>query len=151
VLGVALGIGSLGGDGEASERGFGEGVVDGAALVWIIANGAIFEVLLNEQNFGADALEADDARGAELAAVEADVVGADAGRQAGLVDEFGGPFVDFEPELALFGVPIEVEVAGEFLRVCGFFGDGGRGIVGAKSRGMKEEEEKSEGKKNPHP
>src|SRR5262249_43815724 len=101
-------------------------------------------------DFGADALEANDAGGAKLAAIESDVVGADAGGEAGLVDELGRPFVDFEPELALLGVPIEVEVAGEFLCAGGFFGNGGSsGIGGAERKGARQTKEN--GKENPYP
>ena len=105
----------FGGDGEATEDGFGEGIMDGAAFGRVLADRAVIEIFLDEQDFGAAAFKADDAGGTELATVEADVIVADAGGEAALVEEFSVPFVDFEPEFALPGVPVEVEVAGEFL------------------------------------
>src|ERR1700732_1530519 len=80
ISGVHQGAAVLfGGDREAPKSRLREGIVDGAELVGIVADGAIVQIRLNEQNLGAAALEAHDARIAELAAIEADVVRSDAG------------------------------------------------------------------------
>ena len=130
----------FGGYREAGQDGFGEGVVDGAFFGGIVADGAIVQIFLHEQNFGPAAFEPDDARGAELAAVEADVVGADAGGQAALVQKFRVPLVDFEPEFALFGVPVQIEVAGQFLGASGFFRDGCGRRIGARECAARQHE-----------
>ena len=71
----------------------------GAFFGGIFTDGTVVQIFLNEQNFGAAAFETDDARGAELSAIEADVVGADSRGQAALVEKLGVPLVNFEPEL----------------------------------------------------
>ena len=105
---------------ETPEHRFGERLSHRGAFIGIIGDRAIVQIRLDQQHFGADALKAHDARGAQLAAVEADVIGADAGGQGSLVEKFGVPLVDFQPELARLGIPIEVEVAGQFCGVLVF-------------------------------
>ena len=94
-------------DFESPEDAFGEGLGDGEAFGGVGGAGAVVEVWLDEEELAADAGEVDDASLAELAAVETDVVGAEAVGE--LVEEeevvVGGR--DFEVELALMGVPME--------------------------------------------
>ncbi len=113
----------LGGNGEAPKRRLRERIVDSTALIHVVGHRAIAEILLNEENFRPAALEPDDGRFAELAAVEADVIRADARREPALVEEFRLPLIDFEPQLTLLGVPIQIEIAGKLLRAGDFFGD----------------------------
>src|SRR5690349_22815186 len=124
-------IGSVGslffrGYGESPERGLCERVVNGAALVGVVADGTVFQIFLNEQNLGSAAFEAHDAGSPELAAVKPDVVRANARGQAALVKELRAPLVDFEPQLALLRVPVEIEIARELLRAGGLFTNGRR-------------------------
>ena len=51
---------------------------------------------MDEHHFGADAFKGQDAAAAFLAAIEANVVGAKAGRESGSVEEFGVEAGDFE-------------------------------------------------------
>src|SRR5579859_1488039 len=111
---------------ESPERGLRKRVVDGAALVGVVADGPVFEIFLDEQNLGPAAFEAHDAGSAELAAVKADVVRTDARGQPALVKELRAPLVDFEPQLALLRVPVEIEIACELLRAGGLFTNGRR-------------------------
>ena len=66
--------------------------------------------------YGHVALEVDDARVAELPAVEPDGVRADARRQGDLVEEIGVEARDFQQEASALGVPVEREVAVELLQ-----------------------------------
>src|SRR5262249_5871618 len=102
-------------DGESPKHGFRKGIANGAALVCIVANRAIVEILMNQQHFWPAAVEADDARSPELAAVQSDVVRSDSCGKSALVEKLGVPLVDFQPQLPLLGIPVEVEIAGQFL------------------------------------
>jgi len=64
----------------------------------------------------------DDAR-AHLTAVEPNVVRADAGGQGTLIQKLRAPFVDLQPQLAGFRVPVEIEVASQLLRARHFLRD----------------------------
>src|SRR2546425_244919 len=57
---------------ESPKHGPRERVFDRAALVWIIAQRTKTRVLLDQQNLGADTLEANEMRLAHFAAIEAD-------------------------------------------------------------------------------
>src|SRR5271167_96908 len=88
-------VSAFGRDCESPQGGFGKGFGDGAPLVGIVGDGAETVVRLDKKHAGAAALETNDARLAHLAAVEADVIRTDAGRQRFEVKEFGLPLVDF--------------------------------------------------------
>ena len=88
---------------------------------------------LDQQHLGSDALERDEPPVAFLAAVEADVVGAESGGQAGGVEEWTVEARDLEPEIAGALVPVEREVAVQLLHAGGALFDGGRGS--SRSRG----------------
>ena len=126
--------GVFGLDLEAAEDGLGEGLADGELLGGVGGGGAEGLVGLDEEDFGAGALEADDAAFGDLAAVEAEVVGAGAVGEGVGVEEVravasGVEVGDFEVELAGFGVPVEGEEAVDVLHAGGFAGDGrGRGL-----------------------
>ena len=107
------------------QRGLRERIVDRAAFVGVLAHRAVIEIFLDEQDLRAAALEAHDARRAKLAAVQPNIIRTDARRKPALVEEFAVPLVDFEPQLALLGVPVEIEITGKLLRPRGFLGDGG--------------------------
>ncbi len=144
--GMRRGGGVLGLDFEAPEDAFCEGLAYGEALGGIRGAGTVVEVGLDEEDFAADAGEVDDAAGAELAAVEADVVGAEAPGE--LVEEeevvVGGG--EFHEELAGAGIPEEGEEAGARFEAGGFLCDGGGGrrdgwLGGGRQDGERGEEE----------
>ncbi len=114
-------------DFESPEDAFGEGLGDGEALGGVWGAGAVVEVGLDEEELAADAGEVDDASLAELAAVEADVVGAEAVGELVEEEEVAVGGGDFEVELALMGVPMEGEESGDVGEGGSFFGDGGEG------------------------
>ena len=76
-------------------------------------------VALHHQDARSDALERDDLAAALLSAIEADVVGAEAGGEAGGVQELGVEARDLEVERAGALVPVEGEVAVDFLHAGG--------------------------------
>ena len=118
--------------GEPRQHRCGKGIAHRAFFGGVFADSAIVQIFLDEQNFGTAALETDNAGGAELSAVEPDIIGADSRGQAALVEKFGVPLINFEPEFALFGVPVKIEIAGELLGSGGLFTDGGGGRVGER-------------------
>src|SRR5271154_971981 len=74
---------------EAEEDGLGEGLADGELLGGVDGGGAEALIGLDEQDLGAGALEADDLALGDLAAVEAEIVGAGAIGQGMGVEEVG--------------------------------------------------------------
>ena len=114
---------------EAVEDGLGEGLADGELLGGVSGGGAEGLVGLDEEDFGAGALEADDDAFGDLAAVEAEVVGAGAVGQGVGVEEVvaAAARVDgnLEVELAGFGVPVEGEEADHALHIGCARGDCG--------------------------
>ena len=69
-------------------------------------------------------------RAAFLPAVEADVVRAEAGGEAGGIEEFGVEARDLQPQVAGAFVPIEREIAVDFLHAGGAFLDARYGSGG---------------------
>ena len=116
---------------------------DGGALVGVVGDGAKAVVHLGEEDFGADALKFHDATFADLSAVEADVVRADAGGERVEVEEFGVPLVDLKPQLPFAVIPIERKIAGQLAHLLSLIRDCGRGFVfgGLRDRQAKEHEE----------
>ena len=94
------------------------------------------EILLHEQNFRSNTLEADNARFAELSTIKADIIRADAGGERIKIKKIGIPFIDLEPELAAGGVPIKVEVSGQLLHRFGLLYDGCQRRGFAARRGL---------------
>ena len=146
------GAGGLGFDLEAGEDGGGEGAFDGSAFRGVGGARAELEVVLDEEDFGAGALEADDAAAAELAAIKAKVVLADAAGQGvdpevvrggGVIGAYQG---DLEVELAGFCVPIQRQQAGLVLHGSGLFLEGlrrgrfGVGLLGVEGQADEAEE-----------
>ena len=137
----------FGGHGETPQRRFGERIADGAALVRVVGHGAIFKILFDKEDLGPAAFESDDGGFAKLAAVESDVVRTDSGGEAALIKKILVPFIfiDFQPKLALFGVPIKIEIARQLLRAGGFLGDGWRlGRIGTGRGGNREQAQTTE-------
>ncbi len=137
-------VGVFGLDFEAVEDGLGEGLADGELFGGVGGGGAEALVGLDEQDLGAGALEVDELAAGDLAAVEAEVVGAGAvGEGVGVEDvralAVGVEVGDLEVELAGFGVPVERQVAVDVLHGGGFGGDGlgrQRSRDGEKSQGQ---------------
>ena len=149
--GVSAGCGVFGGYGEAGEDGLGEGLVDGEEFGGGFGRAAEGLVGLDEEDFGACALEVDDAAFGDLAAVEAEIVGAGAvGERVGVEEVVRGGG-EFEVEMTSFGVPIQGDEAGEVGHAGGLGGDGGGRfrflleIRGLRLQGEAEEEEEEEG------
>src|SRR5881394_255613 len=115
----------LRGHGEAPQRGLRERFADGTAFVGIVAHRAVIEIFLDQQDLRAAALETHDTRRAKLAAVQSNVIRADARGKPALVKKFRAPLVDLKPQLALPGIPVQIEITGKLLRPRGFLGDGG--------------------------
>ncbi len=115
---------------EAGEDRLGEGLAYGELLGGVVGGGAEHLVGLDEQHLGADALEAYDATGGGLAAIEADVVGAGAVGQRVGVEEVLVEVGNLEVELAGLGIPVERKQAGHVLHGGGPGGDGGQMRVG---------------------
>ena len=74
----------------------------------VLAAGAVIVVAGDEKNLRTAAFKANDVGFAQLTAIQADVVGADAGGQRLQIEEIGVPLVDLEPELAGLSVPVEI-------------------------------------------
>src|SRR6185503_20302156 len=91
---------ALGGDGEAPQYRLRERVLHRLPLERIGAARSERQVRLHEQDLRADTLERDDAAAASGAAVEADVVGAEAGGEAEREEELGVEPRDLEEERA---------------------------------------------------
>ncbi len=130
-------VGRLRFDVEAGHDGTREGCRHDALLVGVRRTGAEGGVGLDEQQLGAGALEAHDALAAELAAVEAEIVGACAPGQRGDVEEILRAGVrgvrverDFEVQLAGFGVPVDGDQAGRVGHRSSARGEGLRRLGG---------------------
>ena len=80
-------------------------------LVGVVAGRAKRVVRLDQQHLLADPLEAHDVRRAELAAIEADVVRAQAGRQRRVIEQLRVERRDLEPDRAVGTVPVERDEA----------------------------------------
>ena len=121
--------GVFGFDLEAVEDGLGEGLADGEPTsAGSCGGGAEEPVGLDQEDLGAGALEVDDFAARDLAAVEAQVVGAGAVGEGVDVEDVralavGVEVSDLEVELAGLGVPVERKVAVDVLHACGFRGD----------------------------
>src|ERR1041385_4490866 len=94
-------------DFESPQHRLRERVLDAAPLALVVAQRAIALVQLHEEHLRAGAVEADEARLAHLAAIEADRRRPDAGRHAGDVDHLLAGPRDLHVELAGVGVPEE--------------------------------------------
>ena len=105
----AGGIG--GGDGESGENRFRKGLPDGELLCGIGCGGAERLILFDEKHLGTNALEAHDHAGRNLAAIETEIVRADAEGERMEVKQFVALVVgvngNLDVELAGFRVPIE--------------------------------------------
>ena len=110
---------ALTGDGEAPDHRLGERVFDRLALERVRAAGAERHVRLHHQHARADALERDDARAAAAAAIQADVVRAEAGGQAGVHQDVGIELRDLDEQRSGALVPVEREEAVDLLHARG--------------------------------
>src|ERR1700733_1858902 len=113
---------------EAVQDGLGEGLADSELLGWVGGRGTEALVGLDEQDLGAGALEADVLALGDLAAVEAEIVGAGAVGQGMGVEEVrtiaGGVEVgNLEIKLASLRVPVQREEAVDVLHGGYFAGD----------------------------
>src|SRR5205809_5539253 len=59
-------------------------------------------------------------RSPKLAAVQPDVIRTHSSRQRALIQKLRIPFVDFEPQFPGLSIPIQIEIAGELLRLLRF-------------------------------
>src|SRR5689334_17238185 len=103
------------GDFKAPERRLRERVFHCVTFVRVVGDGAKIIVRRDEQHAWTTAIEAHDRAGAELTAIESDVVRTDAGGQGFNVEKLAVPLVDLEPDLARLRVPVEGEEAGKLL------------------------------------
>jgi hypothetical protein len=123
--GLVGGVGVFGFDFEAPEDAFRKGLADGEALGGVRGAGAEVEIGLDEEDFAADAGKVDDAALAQLAAVEADIVGTEAVGQLVEEEDVVVGLGDFHEELAGMGVPKEGEEAGAGFETGDAGGNGG--------------------------
>ena len=105
----------LGGDREAPENRLRERVFDRLAFGRIRRIRAVIVVRLGHENLRTDALELHDARAAELRAIEADVVGAEARREPREVNQLLVEPSDLHEEGAGRFIPVERHEAIELL------------------------------------
>src|SRR5690242_14662771 len=92
------GIAVFSGNFKAPEYGLGERGANGVALVRIISDRAIFLVLSDQQYLLAAALKMDDIAFARFAAIEADIIRADAVGERFVHDEWRVPLCIFNTE-----------------------------------------------------
>ena len=112
---------------EAPQNRLGEGILHRASLRRVRARRAEGFVALHHQHARSDALERDHLAAALLAAVEADVVGAETRGQARGVQEIGVEAADFEPQRTGAIIPVDGEIAVQLLHAGGAFFDGRNG------------------------
>src|SRR5207247_7300484 len=105
---------TLGGDRETEQHRLGERVFDRFALGRVATRRSKRRVRLDHQDLRSDPLEADDAAAAFLAAIEADIVRSQPGRESGRVQNVGVEAWDFEEQRAGPLLPVERKVAIEF-------------------------------------
>ena len=150
-------VGVFGLDFEAVEDGLGEGLADGELFGCVGGRGAEGLIGLDEEDLGAGALKANDDSFGNLAAIEAEVVGAGAVGEGVGVEEVlavavGVKVRDLEVELAGFGVPVEGQEAIDALHTGGFAGDGrGRRLSCEESRERGRQKQEAEGQTCAHP
>src|SRR5437773_11005940 len=94
-------------------------------FVGTVANSTVIDIFLDQQDHWTATLEAHETRRAKRAAVQSNVIRTDARGKPALVKKFRAPLVDLKPQLALPGVPVQIEITGKLLRPRGFLGDGG--------------------------
>ncbi len=100
---VAAGLGS---DGETPEDGLGEGVLNGPPFGGVGTGGAEVFAALHQQHLRTDTLKGNDFATVFEPALEADIVGAEAGGDAGGEQEVVVEAVDLKPEAAGAVIPI---------------------------------------------
>lgn len=115
----------FGSHGKAPVDGAGEGVGDGLLFVLVDGGGAEALVGFDQEDFRADAFEAHEAGATDLAAVEADVIRAEAGRQRGVKKELVTGLWNFKKQVSGFHVPIEWEQPVALFHTGDFFGNRG--------------------------
>lgn len=142
--GMGGGGGVLGLDFEAPEDAFRKGLADGEALGGVGGAGAVVQVGLDEEDFAADAGEVNEPPLAELAAVETDIVGAEAPGELVKKEEVVVGGGECHEELAGAGVPIEGEEAGAGLKAGDLLCDGGSGLRCCGLGGSREDGERGE-------
>ena len=126
---------ALGRDGEAVQDRFGEGVFDRSPLVGVLTVRAKVQVRLNQHHPRADAMERDDASLPGLTAVQPDVVRAEAGAEAGGVEQLRVELGDFHPQRSGLLVPVEGHEAIEFAESGGAVADGLNAAVRRRASG----------------
>ena len=94
----------------------------------------ILIVRLHHQQARPDALELDDARAGQRAAVDADVVRPEPGPEAGRVQDLGIELGNLDEQPAAGLIPVEREEAVDLLHAAGAIGDR-RNRLGASGRG----------------
>src|SRR6185436_12810579 len=104
---------------EAPQHRFRERVLDRFALERVSAARSERLVALNQQHARADAVERNDPRAAAGAAIEADVVRPETCRQTRREEELDVEARDLEKHRARTLVPVEREVAIQFLHAAG--------------------------------
>ena len=104
-------VSGRGGNLESPEHGTGKRIAHGACFSFARGHGPELVVGLDHQHAGAGAFELDDSRAGQDAAVEADVVRSQAGRQACRVKHLGVEPGDLEKQPASRLVPVEREEA----------------------------------------
>ena len=118
------------GDREAPQHRPREGVPDGFGFRGVLREGAELVVRLHHQDPRSGLLELHDPGAGGLAAIDPDVVRAQAGRHAGRIEDLGVQHRNFDVQLAGVVVPIEREESVDLLQVLGAVRDRRRGSAG---------------------
>ena len=93
-------------------------------LFIVISNSPVRIVGLNHQNLRAATFEIDDTIIAQLVAIQANIIGTNAGRQRIHIQKFRIKLVDLQPYLATAVIPVIGKISLLLLHTLGFFGDG---------------------------
>src|SRR5258708_22524025 len=87
-----------------------------APFIGVVAHRAILQVFLDEQHLRPAALESHDPPRAKLPAVQPNIIRPHARRKPALVKKITPPLVDFQPQLPLLRIPVQIEITSQLLR-----------------------------------
>ena len=110
---------------EPPENRLGKRFLDRTPLLQVGGSRAVILVRLHQQNFGAAPFKAHDMGAAELPAIQANVVGADAGGQGMDIEKICIPAGDFEINMIAFRVMPGRKITRQGGHAPGFFRDCG--------------------------